>query len=47
METLLTIMGWVSIGIMAWFIWGWLAGMVRGWKKSTPRVTENVTKDVY
>ena len=27
METLLTIMGWVSIGILAWFIWGWLAGI--------------------
>lgn len=47
METLLTIMGWVSIGILAWFIWGWLAGMVRGWKKSAPRITENVKKDVY
>lgn len=47
MELLLTVMGWASIAILAWFVWGWVRGMVRGWKKSSPRNTENVQKDMF
>lgn len=47
METLLTAMGVISIAVLAWFVWGWLWGMVRGRKKSAPRKTDNVQKDIY
>ena len=47
MEMMLTAMGVVSITILAWFVWGWVRGLVGGWKKSTPRTTDNVKKDMY
>jgi hypothetical protein len=46
METLLTVMGWVSVGILAWFIFGFLRSMVRGMQKPKSR-TDNVKKDMY
>jgi hypothetical protein len=46
METLLTIMGWVSVGILAWFILGFLRSIVRGMQKPKAR-TDNVNKEMY
>lgn len=46
METVLTIMGWVSIGILAWFTFGFLRNVVRGWQKPKSR-TDNVNKELY
>jgi hypothetical protein len=46
METLLTVMGWVSVAILAWFIYGFVRNVVRGLQKPRSR-TDNVNKDLY
>jgi hypothetical protein len=46
METILTIMGWVSVAILAWFIYGFVRNIVRGLQRPKSR-TDNVNKDMY
>ena len=46
MEILLTVMGWVSVGILAWFVFGWVRGMFRSMKKLKAQ-TDNVKKEMY
>lgn len=46
METMLTVMGWVSVGILVWFIYGFLRNALRGFRKPKSR-TDNVNKEMY
>jgi len=46
METVLTIAGWVSIGVLLWFVYGWVRGMVRSMLRPRSR-TDSVQKDMY
>ena len=46
METMLTVMGWVSVGILAWFIFRFLRNRFRALQKPRSR-TDNVNKEMY
>ena len=47
METMLTVMGVISIAVLAWFVVGWLRAIVQALRKPKGRATDSVGKDMY